>query len=38
MKKKDQERAERHIAALSKEISVKEFDYLCGQAAVRGSF
>ena len=38
MKKSDKERAERHIFAVSKQISSKQFDYLCGQAAARGSF
>ena len=38
MRKQEQERVERHIFSQSKEISPKQFDYLCDQAAVRWSF
>ena len=40
MRKQEQEQelVERHIFSQSKEISPKQFDYFCGQDAVRGSF
>ena len=38
MRKQEQELVERHIFSQSKEISPKQFDYPCGQGAVRGSF
>ena len=38
LSKKEREAVERHIWTNSKEVSAKQFDYLCGQAAVRGDF
>ena len=36
--KYERERVEREIWSNSKEISTKQFDYLCGVAASRGDF
>ena len=38
MRRIDTDRAVRHIEAESKKITTKQFDYLCGQAARRGTF
>lgn len=38
MNKRERELTERHIQKNSKEVSQKQFNYLCGQSAVRGDF